>query len=78
MTGENLALSLAMAGLAVSPGAACHSGSTEPSAVLLAMGYPPELARTMIRLSFGSGNTAAEVERAAALLERHVRRLADA
>lgn len=78
VTGENLALSLAMAGLAVSPGAACHSGSTEPSAVLLAMGYPPELARTMIRLSFGSGNTAAEVERAAALLEHHVRRLADA
>ncbi len=75
VTGENLALSLTMAGLAASPGAACHSGSTEPSAVLLSMGYPPEIARTMLRLSFGQGNTAADVERAAEIVMNQVHRL---
>lgn len=75
VTGENLTLSLAMTGLAAAPGAACHSGSTEPSAVLLAMGYPPSLARTMLRLSFGRGSTAAEVERAGELIVAQTRRL---
>ena len=64
-----------MTGLAAAPGAACHSGSTEPSAVLLAMGYPPSLARTMLRLSFGRGSTAAEVERAGELIVAQTRRL---
>lgn len=75
VTGENLTLSLAMAGLAVSPGAACHSGSGKPSSVLLAMGYSPDMAKTMIRLSFGWASTVAEMERAAELLTSHVRRL---
>lgn len=68
VTGENLALSLDMDGLAVSPGSACHSGSMEPSGVLRAMGMSPELAGTMLRLSFGSGSTAAEIREATAIL----------
>lgn len=75
VTGENLALSLDVDGIAVSTGAACHSGSTEPSRTLLAMGYAPEIARTMIRLSFGRGSTPEEIGRAAALVVKRVRLL---
>ena len=75
VTGENLALSLAMAGLYASPGAACHSGSDEPSATLHAMGYPPETARAMIRLSFGHGVPETEYERAAEVIGACVERM---
>lgn len=75
VTGENLTLSLAMAGLCVSAGAACHSGSTEPSQTLIGMGYPADTARTMIRLSFGHGTTAAEVDQAGKLVASCVRRM---
>ena len=45
--------------IAVAPGAACSSASTEPSATLLAMGVEPELARGAVRLCLGAGNTEA-------------------
>lgn len=75
VTGENLALSLAMVGLYASPGAACHSGSDEPSATLRAMGYPPETARAMIRLSFGHGVPETEYERSAEVIGACVERM---
>lgn len=55
--GETLVLELDRLGFAVSAGAACSSGSTEPSHVLLALGLEPEWLRGTIRISFGRTNT---------------------
>lgn len=60
--GETLVIELDKAGYAVASGAACSSTSTEPSATLLAMGVGPELARGAVRISFGAGNTPAQVD----------------
>lgn len=60
--GEALLLALDRAGLAVSSGSACHSGSGAPSHVLTAMGVPEATARGAVRVSFGHGNSAADVE----------------
>jgi cysteine desulfurase len=54
--------------VAASTGSACHSGHTEPSAVLLAMGLSRRRALGAVRLSLGRWTTAADVERAAAAL----------
>lgn len=56
-----------MAGVAVSAGSACSSGSLKTSHVLDAMGWPDEAAREVVRVSFGSSTTKAEVDRFAAL-----------
>jgi cysteine desulfurase len=54
--------------VAASTGSACHSGSPEPSAVLLAMGLSRARALGALRLSLGRGTTAAAVDRAATSL----------
>ena len=60
--GETLVGRLDRAGFAVASGAACSSGSTDPSPVLLAMGQSPELARGAVRVSLGRSNTAGHVD----------------
>ena len=62
MDGETLLLNLDKAGMAVSSGSACSSGSTEPSPVLLAMGISPDVARGALRVSLGWDSTASEVD----------------
>ena len=57
----------AMPEVAASTGSACHSGGTEPSPVLAAMGVPREVGAGAIRLSLGRMTTKSEIE---ALLER--------
>lgn len=52
-----------MAGIAVSAGAACSSGSIRPSHVLAAMGWDDGAAREVIRVSFGPSTTADDIER---------------
>ena len=54
--------------LAASTGSACHSGRTEPSAVLLAMGLSKRRALGAIRLSLGRLTTQADMELAASAL----------
>ncbi len=76
--GEVLLEALDLEGIAVSAGAACHSGSIEPSAVLLAMGRSEAQARGSLRFSVGPGNTAAEIEHVLALLPRLVARVREA
>ena len=66
--GETLLAALDLEGICVSTGAACASGSLEPSPVLLAMGVPAERARGALRFSLFAGNTSAEIERVAAVL----------
>ena len=54
---------LDMAGFAVSAGSACSSGSMRPSHVLAAMGYTPEAAAEVVRVSFGWTTTPDDVAR---------------
>jgi cysteine desulfurase len=66
--GDILVEALDGEGIAVSSGAACHSGSIEPSAVLIAMGRTAEQARASLRLSVGPSNTADEIARVVEVL----------
>jgi cysteine desulfurase len=70
--GTAVALSLDLEGIAVSVGSACTTGSTEPSHVLSAMGFPPDEARGALRISLGRTTTDAEVETAAEAIPRTV------
>jgi cysteine desulfurase len=52
-----------LAGISVSAGSACSSGSMKPSRVLEAMGISPEIAGSVIRVSFGPDTSEADVDR---------------
>jgi cysteine desulfurase len=66
--GETLLTALDLAGVAVSTGSACSSGTHEPSPVLLAMGYPEPLAGAAIRFSLWRGTTSAQIDEVCRLL----------
>ncbi|HVV40297.1 MAG TPA: cysteine desulfurase family protein [Nitrobacter sp.] len=51
-------------GIAVSSGSACSSGKVQPSHVLEAMGYGPDLAKSAIRFSLGWETTEADIDQA--------------
>ncbi|MHC4930781.1 MAG: cysteine desulfurase family protein [Planctomycetota bacterium] len=72
---DSQSLMMAVPEVAVSSGAACTSGSIEPSHVLKAMGVPAEQAGSSIRFGIGRFNTAAEIEDAAERLIGAVRKL---
>lgn len=55
-------MQLDLAGIAVSAGSACSSGSLKTSHVLLAMGFPEEKAREVIRVSFGPTTGEADID----------------
>lgn len=65
--GESIVIALDLAGIAASTGAACTSGSVQPSPVLLGLGLLPEAAREAVRFSLGRTTTAGEID---AVLER--------
>jgi len=64
--GETLLMALDLAGVSVSTGSACASGSTEPSHVLTAMNLGPERIAGSIRFSLGWATTPEEIEEALA------------
>ena len=72
---EALLIALDMQGIAASFGAACQSGATEPSHVLLAMGLTPTEARSSLRLSLSRLTTAEEIDRTLTLLPPTIARL---
>ncbi|HEY7111738.1 MAG TPA: cysteine desulfurase family protein [Thermoanaerobaculia bacterium] len=65
VSGEALAIRLDLAGVAVSVGSACSSGTTAPSPALLSLGLSRAEARSVVRFSLSRFTTAAEVEAAA-------------
>lgn len=66
--GRVLVTRLDLAGLQVSAGSACASGSLEPSHVLLAMGLDEDAARSGLRVSFGANTSEQDVHEAAQIL----------
>jgi cysteine desulfurase len=62
LEGEALVIALDLKGIAVSGGSACHSGATEPSHVLMAMGLDKSRARASLRFSLLKTATDADVD----------------
>jgi cysteine desulfurase len=60
---ESLLIGLDLAGIAVSSGSACSSGTLEPSHVLKAMGLPHARTLGSLRFSLGAENTEAHIDR---------------
>lgn len=60
--GETLLMQLDLAGIAISHGSACSSGSIEPSRVLTNMGIDRKTARSSIRFSLSRMNTREEID----------------
>ncbi|MGA3263523.1 MAG: cysteine desulfurase family protein [Terracidiphilus sp.] len=62
LEGEALVIALDLKGVSVSGGSACHSGATEPSHVLMAMGLDKTRARASLRFSLLKTATEADVD----------------
>jgi len=75
--GEALMIQLDLAGVAVSLGSACASGSTQPSPTLVAMAVPADRLRSSVRFSLGASTTEAEIDEAVARTVAAVERLSD-
>lgn len=67
---------LDLEGLCVSSGSACSSGVSEPSPVLVALGFDSERIRGAVRFSLGWNTTEADIDAAVALVKRAVTSLA--
>ncbi len=72
---EALLFLLEREGVYASAASSCASGAEEPSHVLAAMGYSPELARGSLRLSLGYATTPNDVDRVLDVLPAAVDRL---
>jgi cysteine desulfurase len=73
--GEALLISLDLQGIACSTGAACSSGSMEPSHVLLASGLSRDNARSSLRFSLGRPTTSEEIDYAISIIPSVVARI---
>ncbi len=73
--GDTLLMSLDLKGFSVSTGAACSSGSPEPSSVLLAMGLTREEAQCSLRVSLGWETTGDEISKFVECLKEVVAKL---
>jgi len=75
LEGEALVIALDLKGVAVSGGSACHSGATEPSHVLMAMGLDRHAALASLRLSLLKTATDADVDHVLKVVPVAVERL---
>jgi cysteine desulfurase len=60
---ETAVIGFDLEGISVSSGAACSSGKVQPSHVLEAMGFGPEIAQGAVRLSLGWSTSPADIDR---------------
>jgi cysteine desulfurase len=67
---QALLMALDLAGVACSTGSACASGSSEPSPTLVEMGLEQGLVDSALRMSFGSQNSAAQIDEASGRILR--------
>lgn len=72
---ESAVIAFDLEGIALSTGAACASGATDPSHVLLAMGRSPDEAKSTLRLSLGRTNTEEEIEEVLEIFPKIIERL---
>lgn len=75
VTADTLLMALDLAGIAVSSGSACSSGTLRQSPVLAAMGLSPQEAGGAVRFSLGLGNTDQEIDRVLTVLPEIVERV---
>lgn len=75
LEGENIMMLLDEAGICVSTGSACHSGTHEASPTLRAMNVPYTTAQGSIRFSLGRYNTDEEIQQTLELLPGIIGRL---
>ena len=62
MSGETQVMAFDLAGICVSAGSACASGAAKVSGVLGAMGVSPDVAQSVIRVSFGHTTKIDDIE----------------
>ena len=75
LEGEALVIALDLKGVSVSGGSACHSGATEPSHVLMAMGLDKTRARASLRFSLLKTATEADIDYVLEVVPAAVERL---
>lgn len=73
--GASVTVALDLAGVAMSTGSACTTGSTEPSHVLTAMGYPADEAAGALRFSLGRTTSDADIVAAIEVVPATVARI---
>jgi len=70
VSGKTLVRQMNLAGIGISAGAACHSGTLTPSPILKAMGYSDRAAKCGIRLTLGRHTTAEDIDWTAMALQQ--------
>jgi cysteine desulfurase len=75
LEGEALVIGLDLKGIAVSGGSACHSGATEPSHVLMAMGLDKARARASLRFSLLKTVTEPQIDQVLKIVPEAVQQL---
>ncbi len=75
VAGDDIVIGLDLEDIACSTGSACTSGSTEPSHVLSAMGYPSVEARGALRISLGRTSSDEDIAAVGRVLPRTIERL---
>jgi cysteine desulfurase len=73
--GESMVIALDLAGIAVSTGSACSSGTLEPSHVLRAMGLSASRVQGAVRFSLGAASTNEEIDHVLGIVPATVARL---
>lgn len=74
LTGKTLVRQMNLAGIGISAGSACHSGTLNPSVILRAMGYSDQQALSGIRLTLGAQTQVEDIEWTAIALKQILQR----
>lgn len=75
LNGKVLVRQMNLAGIGISAGAACSSGTLRPSTILQAMGYDDRVAKSGIRLTLGKQTTQEDIDWTAIVLQQILARL---